>query len=164
MTLMHQRTEQSLKIDIGGGKRPREGFINLDLVHGEGVYKRRLQDGIPVSDNSVDELFSSHTLEHIHTLDRISCMNECFRVLKPGGTFEIIVPIIGYTDSNNIGHYINSCSAWADPTHVSYFWMPDSFLYFTKRDISSSDYGIQYWNMVSADMYQAEGRVILRKP
>lgn len=153
-----------LKIDIGGGLRSKQDFINLDPVHGQGDFKRKLQEGIPLQDNSVDELFSSHTFEHIPTEYRIMCMNECFRVLKSNGLFEIIVPIIGYTDVNNIGHYINSSFAWADPTHVSYFWMPDSFLYFTKKDISSSDSGIRYWDMVSADMYQAEGRVILRKP
>lgn len=153
-----------MKIDIGGGLRPREGFVNFDPVHGEGLFKRKLQDGIPVEDNSVDELFSSHTFEHIPTSDRISCMNECNRVLKSGGVFEIIVPIIGYTDLNNVGHYVNSCLPWADPTHVSYFWMPDSFLYFTKEEISSADYGIIYWKLLNAQINdKAEGKVILQK-
>lgn len=153
-----------MKIDIGGGLRPKVGFINLDPVHGTGDFKRTLQEGIPVSDNSVDELFSSHTLEHIETKYRIQVMNECNRVLKFGSKFEIIVPIIGYTDSNNIGHYINSCMPWADPTHLSYFWMPESFLYFTNPKIASADYGIRYWKLIDAQINDnAEGRVVLEK-
>jgi predicted SAM-dependent methyltransferase len=153
-----------MKIDIGGGLRPKQGFINLDPVHGEDTFKRKLQDGIPVEDNSIDELYCSHTLEHIPAADRIACINECNRVLKINGIFEIIVPIIGYTDSNNKGHYVNNCAAWADPTHVSYFWMPESFLYFTNPEIASADYGIKYWKLLSAEINDnAEGRVILQK-
>lgn len=123
----------------------------MDPAHGEGIFKRKLQDGIPLEDNTVDEIFSSHAFEHIHTEHRIFCMNECFRVLKPNCYFELIVPVIGFTDMKGEGHFINSGRAWADPTHVSYFWMPESFLYFT-QPIAHADYDIRYWKMLKGGL------------
>jgi hypothetical protein len=90
-------------------------------------------------------------------------MNECHRVLKPNAIFEIIVPIIGYTDNNGRGHMINSYHAWADPTHVSYFWIPESFNYFIDPSVNC-DYNIKLWTAVSMEMGTFDARVILKKP
>jgi hypothetical protein len=42
-----------MRIDIGGGTNVKKGFINLDPIHGEGKFKIKSQDGIPIEDNSV---------------------------------------------------------------------------------------------------------------
>jgi len=43
-----------MRIDIGGGTNVKKGFINLDPIHGEGKFKIKIQDGIPIEDNSME--------------------------------------------------------------------------------------------------------------
>jgi predicted SAM-dependent methyltransferase len=123
-----------VKVDIGGGRIPLAGHINLDPVHGAGVWQRRFEDGIPCADGEADELYASHVMEHIPAgQPRIDCMNEAHRALRPGGTFTIRVPMFP------------TWQAIADPTHVS-FWVPQSFDYFV-RQIADADYGIRWWEL-----------------
>lgn len=130
-----------MKIEIGGGTQFNEGYENLDPVHGIGNFKRHIQSGIPVPDNSVDMVRASHVLEHIPAgHERISAFNEVWRVLKSGGTFYVIVPMATGT-----------WHAFADPTHVS-FWVPQSFHYFDGRIKPNADYGIRPWQMLDEDL------------
>lgn len=126
-----------MKIDVGGGTQPVEGCINLDPEHGEGIWKRMVQDGIPCEDGTVDAVFASHVLEHIPAGDeRIFVFNEVHRVLKDGGKFGIRVPLFP------------SWQAVADPTHVSFF-VKESFNYFTGTSEENANYGIKPWEMAS---------------
>ena len=100
----------------------------------------------------------SHLLEHIPAgADRIGVFNEAFRVLRSGGTFEIIVPL-----------WSPDSYGWAaDPTHVS-VWVEQSFWYFTGRMMANADYGISLWQehswMTVQHEWGVEGHCILRKP
>jgi glycosyltransferase involved in cell wall biosynthesis len=106
-----------LKIDIGGGLFPREGYKTIDLEDGD--ITADLNDGIPLPDNSVGVLNASHVIEHLR--DPIKTMREIHRVLAHGGWAFIEVPS---TEGNG---------AWCDPTHVS-FWNEDSFPYYTNKN------------------------------
>ena len=143
-----------MKLEIGGGLAVAPGFVNLDPVHGEGDLRRRVQDGIPLPDLSVDEVRASHVLEHVPAPDRVAVFNEVWRVLKPGGRFEVIVPLFP------------DWGAIADPTHVSY-WVEQSFWYFTGRMTPCAEYGISPWAMdewfVREHAFGREGHAILRK-
>lgn len=143
-----------MKIDIGGGTTPAPEHTNLDPVHGDGVWRRRAQDvPWPVATASVESLYSSHVLEHIPAgAERIDVMNEAWRVLVPGGRFEIRVPRFPTWESV------------ADPTHVSY-WVPESFGYFTGVWAPNADYAIAIWREVQIDTSVPwEIRAILEKP
>jgi len=95
-----------LKLDLGCGKNPREGFIGvdsrpfgqqivLDLVkRRKGVEQYHTlgapeSDGYdlfekwPWEDNSVDEVHCSHFYEHLTQKGRAFFLNELHRVLKP---------------------------------------------------------------------------------
>lgn len=48
--------------------------------------------GIPLPDNSVDFLYSSHFLEHLDKFAGRYLLEECWRVLKSGGVVRIAVP------------------------------------------------------------------------
>lgn len=123
-------------IDIGGGTIPAPGHINLDPVHGQGVWKRRVEDGIPAADKSVDAVRASHVMEHVCAgEDRIFVFNEVHRVLRSSGVFHVIVPRVMPT---------NTWHAFADPTHVS-FWVIESFHYFDGTFGAHADYGILPW-------------------
>lgn len=106
-----------LKIDIGGGLFPRDGYTTIDLEDADIIAD--LNEGIPLDDNSVGVLNASHIIEHLK--DPIKTMREIHRVLAHGGWVFIEVPS---TEGNG---------AWCDPTHVS-FWNEDSFPYYTNKN------------------------------
>jgi SAM-dependent methyltransferase len=154
-----------MKVEIGGGTRTTEGFVNLDPAHGEGEWRRKVQEGIPVPDGSCDVVRASHVLEHIPAgQERIDVFNEVHRALRPGGEFHIIVPLVGWTDNEGKGHMVDSWHPYADPTHVSFWWFPESLFYFVDGPVYA-DYGIEKWELVVCEMSAPfEGTARLRKP
>lgn len=46
----------------------------------------------PWENDSVQEIFCSHFLEHLEPKERVHFVNECYRILKPGAQARIIVP------------------------------------------------------------------------
>lgn len=83
-----------VKVELGGGKYPRgEDWINVDKVHGVGKHRvdfDLLPLRLPFDDASVDELYSSHCLEHVRELGPL--MREIVRVCKEGAKVEVRVP------------------------------------------------------------------------
>lgn len=110
---------EHLKLNLGCGYRKVEGFVNIDnraecapdLLHD-------LTDGLPYDDNSVEYVLATDVLEHLPFPFSIEIVEEVWRVLQPGGTFEFVVPS---TDGRG---------AYQDPTHRS-FWNINTWLYFT---------------------------------
>lgn len=108
--------EQIIKLDIGCGKHKQQGFIGIDVIPFDEVdiVMNAGKEKFPFEDNSVDEIHTSHFLEHLTAMERVHFVNEAFRVLKKGGKCGIIVP-----------HWA-SCRAYGDMTHqwppVSEFW------------------------------------------
>lgn len=145
-----------VKLEIGGGTLLTPGYTNLDPVHGQGAWKRMAQDTPwPTGDNTVERIRASHVLEHIPSgMDqRVKVMNEAHRVLRHGGEFEIIVPLL-----------VGTWHAVADPTHVS-FWVLESFHYFDGLFAANAHYGISLWQTVSLEVVNGwEGHWIGKKP
>ncbi len=52
--------------------------------------------GLPFEDNSVDYVYSSHLLEHLHRDDALQLLGEVHRILKPGGWVRICVPDLAH--------------------------------------------------------------------
>ena len=137
-------------IEIGGGALVQPGWLNLDSRNGLPGWRREAQDvPWPTLDNSIDAIRASHVLEHVPAGQaRIDIFNEAHRVLKPGGIFEVILPL-AITASGGL-----SWHAWADPTHVS-FWCRESFYYFMQGAspgvavfAANADYGIKLWSEI----------------
>ena len=81
-----------LKIDLGGGYRKgTNGWITIDVSHECDLYWD-LRYGIPFADGSVDNVYSSHLFEHLPYPDGQKLLAESMRVLRPGGSFSIVVP------------------------------------------------------------------------
>lgn len=140
-----------MHIEIGGGTLPLpSNAINLDPAHGTHEPWRRLAQETPwpCETQTVDTIRASHVMEHIPSgPDRIAVFNEAHRVLKPEGTFEVIVPLIV---ARNAGEELGWW-AIADPTHVSY-WVKESFHYFDGVFAANADYGIRLWETVSFEI------------
>src|SRR3989304_5178249 len=92
--------KKPVKLDLACGNRRAEGFVGVDKEPLKGVdFVQDLESyPYPFEDNSVDVINCSHYVEH--TKDLIKFMNEIHRILKPGGTMNIVAP------------YYSSCRAW----------------------------------------------------
>jgi SAM-dependent methyltransferase len=107
-------------LNLGCGRSNQPDSFGVDIQELPGVdLVADLNNGIPLPSNSFDVVKAHDFLEHIDMKNRVKIMEEIYRVLKPGGIFNFIVPS---TDGNNRG-------AFADPTHVS-FWNEVSFWYY----------------------------------
>lgn len=104
------------------------GYLNVDLVQPADLCVD-LELDWPWGDSSIDEIVAHDCIEHLR--DKIHTMNESWRVLKPGGVLDIVVPT---TDGRG---------ADQDPTHVSR-WNRNSFWYYTDRDNHRERFGKAY--------------------
>lgn len=84
-----------LKLDIGCGKKPKDGFVGVDRLLGGECVPLSI-NGKTFDDNSVDEIYASHVLEHLGHADSRLALREWHRVLKPGGRIRIAVPDIDF--------------------------------------------------------------------
>ncbi len=90
-----------------------DGYINCDLDSGPSVDMQfDCQKEWPFPDESVKEIYCSHTLEHLY--DHMSFFRHAWRVMEPMGEMLIRVP------------YGLSTAAMSDMTHVRP-WYPGSF-------------------------------------
>lgn len=92
-------------------------------------------DIFPWGNNSVDYINAEMILEHIWKRDRF--MNECWRVLKPGGKMFITVPPAG-----TIAYY-------KDPTHISP-WIPETFRYYADWNTDAAN-DRRTWRLLRCD-------------
>ena len=67
-------------------------YHNPNNAEGTVLYNHDLVKGIPAADNGLDVVYHSHFLEHLTNLEGIQFLNECYRVLKPGGIMRLVVP------------------------------------------------------------------------
>lgn len=85
-----QQDDTPIQLELGAFK-PRQGWITVDLTEGSDLFLD-LSQPIPFPDGSVAHLYSSHMLEHFYYHDLLDLLAECYRILKPGGSFKVAVP------------------------------------------------------------------------
>lgn len=82
-----------VKLDLGCGQRPQDGFDGVDKYADQAKYKFDLCEfPWPLEDNSVDEVYSHHFIEHVPGKVRYRFFDELYRVLKPGAKALFIFP------------------------------------------------------------------------
>ena len=54
---------------------------------------------LPLHDNTVDFIYSSHFLEHLFKNDAVNLLKACAQALKPGGIIRISIPDLAYAVS-----------------------------------------------------------------
>lgn len=82
------------KLNLGSGSELKQGYINIDLYTNADMKMdiRKLE----FEDNSIEEIFSSHTLEHFPEHEIIPILKEINRVLIPKGKLELLLPDFEY--------------------------------------------------------------------
>jgi len=110
-------TAPPLRLDLGCGKRKKEGFTGVDVraFDGVDVVCDLAKEKWPWADGSVDEANCEHVVEHLVPAERIHFVNELYRVLKKGGRCLVVTP-----------HWASN-RAYGDLTHQ---WPPVSEMWF----------------------------------
>lgn len=112
---------QRVKIDLGCGASKPEGYFGVDWQARPGVdLVWDILIGLPFPDDYADEIRAHHSLEHI--ADPVWVMSEIWRVLKPGGKLDAVVPS---TEGQG---------AFAHPGHRSY-WNRASFAFYSQPEL-----------------------------
>jgi predicted SAM-dependent methyltransferase len=125
-----------MRVNIGCGKTPTEGWKNLDnslslrlarlpflvgLLRSLRLIQKPQYDYIqyarshniefgnatkrlPLPDNSVEVLYSSHMIEHLDRQEIDHFLNEAMRVLKPGGVLRLAFPDINLYVAQYLEH------------------------------------------------------------
>ncbi len=153
-------------LNLGCGNRilvpkPGETIINHDRVqHRDGIQAVHDLDvrPWPWADNSLDFILASSVFEHLK-LTLVESLDECWRILRPGGRVRIKVP------------YWRSDNSYCDPTHRWFFSLGafDQFDPDTKRGRDYSFYTERKWRIVIPAKANKEGTSIIvtmevRKP
>ncbi len=100
------KNNSSLKVHLGCGGDLKRGWINVDLVLNNSAPAMNgaaapetvfinydLRSGaLPLKDSSCDTIYSSHFFEHLDYKQGVALMRDCYRALRPGGTFRISLP------------------------------------------------------------------------
>ena len=116
-----------MKLQLGCGKIPLNGYINLDII------KYPWVDVVcdlnkfpwPFSDSQFEEVYANSVLEHLD--DTLRTMGEIHRILKPNGIFRGGVP------------WYNYAGAFGDPTHKQFFNFTTFRLFTGKGKYSYTD-------------------------
>lgn len=97
-----------MKINVGGGFNP---VFCPNTMQGENMSEYYIIDkynleqdmsieadawDIPFENNTVDHIYSGHTLEHLNDSELIPTLNEFYRVLKVGGKLTLHLPDLEY--------------------------------------------------------------------
>jgi SAM-dependent methyltransferase len=93
-----------LRLDLGCGNAKREGFVGLDSMPGPAVdhVLDLTVDPIPFPDDSVDEVFSAHFLEHIDSPNHL--FGEIGRTCRDGARIEFWTPYAFTNEAFLYGH------------------------------------------------------------
>lgn len=111
------------RLNLGCGNDRREGYIGVDLFDGPQVDQIHDLDRGPWPwlDSSVHHILARHVFEHVQ--DPVLFMAECWRVLRPGHSLDVVTP-----------HW-KSRDAYTDPTHRRFptehtfdYWVPGTSL------------------------------------
>lgn len=102
LLLMHQASKLKIKqllqkkepilLEIGAGNRKgNNGWLTMDIRRDCDILWD-LRKGIPFPDESIHKIYSSHFFEHLSFQEGQHFLDECLRVLSPGGEFSVCVP------------------------------------------------------------------------
>jgi len=88
-------SQSGLRLHLGCGGERKAGWVNIDLLGDPVDVAWNLANPLPFDSGSVAAIFHEHLLEHLPFQAGDAFMQECFRVLAPGGILRVGVPDAG---------------------------------------------------------------------
>lgn len=94
-----------IKLDIGCGKGKIDEHIGFDVLDFGQEIVWNINDGIPLPDNSVSAIFTSHFVEHLKIDELANFFSEVVRVAINEAPFEIWCPHSDTIQAHYLCHY-----------------------------------------------------------
>jgi predicted SAM-dependent methyltransferase len=88
-------TSQPLRLHLGCGRKTLHDWVNVDLSGDRVDLAWNLARPLPFRDGSAEAIFHEHVLEHLSLEQSLKLLEECHRLLRPGGILRIVVPDAG---------------------------------------------------------------------
>lgn len=124
------------KYILGSGLHwpPAADTVRVDILPGDGVDMVCDLNAYPwpIAAGAALHVNASHLLEHLE--NPVAFMDECWRILSPGGTLYVEVPDAASVDL-----------AWADPTHKRPYRVHSFINYFTVEGVHKFGYSRHAW-------------------
>lgn len=117
-----------MKLNLGCGRSPLDGYVNLDRADLPGVDVVHDLERLPLPflPDTFTEIVGIDLIEHI--TDPLGLMGELWRIAQPRAVCTFALP------------YGSSDDAWEDPTHVRPYFL-NSWMYFSQPAFWRADYG-----------------------
>jgi predicted SAM-dependent methyltransferase len=81
------------KLHLGCGPNVLEGWINTDIILSlNDIFYLDIRKPFPIGDSQIDYVFSEHVIEHLSLVEGMRMLDECCRILRPGGKIRIATP------------------------------------------------------------------------
>jgi SAM-dependent methyltransferase len=126
-------------LDLGCGSLKVEGAVGLDNVSipGVDIVHDLLDFPYPIENESFDNIYLSHVIEHFYLNDIEKILNECSRILASDGVLQITVP------------HAFSISAFTDPTHKQFFTFGSGYFWDKKYQKSYYNEINSSWELIN---------------
>ena len=100
-----------MKLNLGCGKKLKEGFINVDIENPADKIVDLNKYPYQFEDNSIDYILAEHIIEHLQNPNKF--LEEIHRILKVGGKARIETPHYknpsSYYDFSHLWHFHEDC-------------------------------------------------------
>lgn len=134
------RADDPIKLDVGGGRDPLEGHLNVDIRPVDQVDVQAIATALPFEDGAVERIHANSLVPHVGDLN--VAMEEFSRVLAPGGRL-----VLQATHANSTGIV-------ADPDHRNWSWTSETprwydsgspYEYYSDTDLELLDVHVRGW-------------------
>jgi predicted SAM-dependent methyltransferase len=103
-------------LQIGTGPNPLKAWLNSDLYARDEVIKLDATKPFPLPDQAFNFIYSEHMIEHVPWECGFGMLQECFRIMKPGGVIRIVTP-----DLNHLIKVTREDADAADQAYVKWY-------------------------------------------
>ena len=87
------------RLEIGSGHNGKKGWLSSDLhrfPHEEPAIVLDAAATFPIPSDCFDCVYSEHMIEHLPYEAGRNMIEECHRILKPGGAIRVVTPSLGF--------------------------------------------------------------------
>jgi predicted SAM-dependent methyltransferase len=126
------KCHQILKLQLGSGPYPISGWLNtdIDVALSKEVVFLDASKKFPFDDCKFSYVYCEHFIEHLEYDKGLRLVQECYRILKPGGKFRIATPDLNFLVElyhENKTELQKRYIAWAVKTYTDFGIYSDTF-------------------------------------